>query len=100
MILLQDWSRSAAEVIRPSASKHEGSSTTHNPMSANPQSVNPQSVNPLSANPSSVKSLDEPKSVETVEKKILSPNEAYISSLDNFLAVCDLIESEVVSFQT
>lgn len=69
-----------------------------NPQSVNPQSVNPQSVNPLSANPSSVKSLDEPKSVENLEKKILSPNEAYINSLDYFLGTCDQIENDIVSF--
>lgn len=102
----KDWSKTAAEVIRPSTSRQQqdtSGATTHNPMSVNPQSVNPQSVNPqsvnpLSANPSSVKSLDEPKSVENMEKKILSPCEAYVNSFDNFLAICDQIETDVVSF--
>ncbi|CAG9532257.1 unnamed protein product [Cercopithifilaria johnstoni] len=107
---LQDWSKTAAEVVRPSTlrQQQDGSGTaTHNPMSVNPQSVNPQSVNPqsvnsvnpLSANPSSVKSLDEPKSVENLEKKILSPNEAYINSLDYFLGTCDQIENDIMVVQ-
>ncbi|MCP9262765.1 Iator family member (Mdt-29) [Dirofilaria immitis] len=71
---LQDWSKTAAEVIRPSTLRQQDGSgaAMHNPMSVNPQSVNPQSVNPqsvnpLSANPSSVKSLDEPKSMVVQE---------------------------------
>ncbi|OZC12322.1 hypothetical protein X798_00844 [Onchocerca flexuosa] len=104
---LQDWSKTAAEMIRPSTlrQQQDGSSAAlHNPMSVNPQSVNPQSVNPqsvnpLSANPSSVKSLDEPKSVENLEKKILSPSEAYINSFDYFLGTCDQIENDIMVVQ-
>ncbi|VDK87883.1 unnamed protein product [Litomosoides sigmodontis] len=104
---LQEWSKTAAEVVRPSTlrQQQDGSgTTTHNPMSVNPQSVNPQSVNPqsvnpLSANPSSVKSLDEPKSVENLEKKFLNPSEAYINSFDYFLGTCDQIENDVMVVQ-
>uniref|UniRef100_A0A915Q4E4 Mediator of RNA polymerase II transcription subunit 29 n=1 Tax=Setaria digitata TaxID=48799 RepID=A0A915Q4E4_9BILA len=105
---LQEWSKTAAEVIRPLNLRQQqdgsGATTTHNPMSVNPQSVNPQSVNPqsvnpLSANPSSVKSLDEPKSVENLEKKILSPSEAYINSFDYFLGTCDQIENDIMVVQ-
>ncbi|VDN07176.1 unnamed protein product [Thelazia callipaeda] len=108
---LQDWSRTAAEVLRPSTLRQQidnPAAASHNPMSVNPQSVNPQSVNPqsvnpqsvnpLSANPSSVKSLDEPKSVE-MEKKNLSPNEAYINSFDYFLGTCDQIEHNIMVIQ-
>ncbi|VDO11795.1 unnamed protein product [Brugia timori] len=103
--LSKEWSKTAAEVVRPSTLRQDGSSSAmHNPMSVNPQSVNPQSVNPqsvnpLSANPSSVKSLDEPKSVENLEKKILSPSEAYINAFDYFLGTCDQIENDIMVVQ-
>ncbi|KHN72232.1 Mediator of RNA polymerase II transcription subunit 29 [Toxocara canis] len=85
-----DLNRAAAELVRPSASRQQldASVASHNPMS-----VNPQSANPLSVNPSSVKSLDEPKSVDSADRKsVLSPKEGYNSAMNNFLAVCDQIE--------
>ncbi|MFH4975954.1 hypothetical protein AB6A40_002663 [Gnathostoma spinigerum] len=101
---LLDLNRKGAELIRPSSSRQQhqvdAASTSHNPLSVNPQSVNPQSVNPLSVNPSSVKSLDEPKSVDSPDKKIvLSPKDAYLNSMNNFIAICDQIEMNLVLIQ-
>lgn len=105
---LMELNRSAAEFIHPKPQQSQldaSGGVSHNPLSVNPQSVNPQSVNPqsvnpLSVNPSSVKSMDEPKSVESPDKKIaLSPKDAYLNSLNNFLAIVDQIEMNLVLIQ-
>ena len=77
----------------------QGNPPSTNPQSVNPQSVNPMSVNPMSVNPSSVKS-DDPKSVESPEKKVpVAPKDAYNNAMDEFLAVCDQIETNLMVVQ-
>lgn len=86
-------SKATSEYFGPT---QPGNPPSANPQSVNPQSVNPMSVNPMSVNPSSVKS-DEPKSVESPEKKVpLAPKDAYNSAMDEFLAICDQIEANLV----
>uniref|UniRef100_A0A0N5ALU4 Mediator of RNA polymerase II transcription subunit 29 n=1 Tax=Syphacia muris TaxID=451379 RepID=A0A0N5ALU4_9BILA len=102
LLILKDL-RHSIEKLSRATSEYFGSALGNppsaNPQSVNPQSVNPMSVNPMSVNPSSVKS-DEPKSVEAPEKKAaLTPKDVYNNALDEFLAVCDQIETNLLVFQ-
>lgn len=92
---IEKLSRATNEYFGPA----QGNTPCPNPQSVNPQSANPMSVNPMSVNPSSVKS-DEPKSVESPEKKVpLAPKDAYKNAMDEFLAVCDQIETNLLVVQ-